>query len=87
MKLDIEFILPDSGFRESAIQGGSNFTLGNESSVQAAGHEFGHLLGFDDTYIESTQLPIQGFSNDIMASRYGVVLWQHAAVLGEKYAK
>ncbi|MBK7146984.1 MAG: RHS repeat-associated core domain-containing protein [Xanthomonadales bacterium] len=60
-------------------KGGSNRNTG--------AHEFGHVLGFGDTYAEATMRPISGHGNDIMAdsSGAGSVQWYHARVLHDVF--
>lgn len=54
-------------------------------SVTAA-HEFGHNLGFDDAYNETTLAPLHSQSLDVMTvDDAGVVLAEHLKVLADKY--
>lgn len=51
-----------------------------------AAHEFGHNLGFDDAYSESTLAPLHSQPRDVMTvDDDGVVLGEHLKVISEKY--
>jgi hypothetical protein len=45
-------------------------------------HEFGHLLGFRDKYDYKTQLPLAGWSNDLMGTMAGKVQYWDITAMG-----
>lgn len=77
--------VPDN-YRSSAEIGGREMYLWEKASGRTIAHEFGHILGLDDTYIEGKPCtPMEGFTDDLMGSCTGQVQWYHMAVLGRAY--
>lgn len=77
----------DLAFRSHAELGGRRVGWWVYDNPVAAAHEFGHILGFGDTYNPSSGLPLPGHQNDIMGSLQGRVQWYHAKILSERYSR
>lgn len=72
------------GYRSHAQQGGREMTLWRDASPWTAAHEFGHILGFNDSYGKGS-IALKGHEDDIMARRGSSAQWYNGAVLGEVY--
>lgn len=56
------------------------------SRARADAHEFGHILGFRDTYDRATRTTWPGFEDDIMGNKSGGrVQWHHIRNLADAY--
>ena len=60
--------------------------LTDPEKANAARHEFGHIFGLDDAYVEATQQSLVGFERDVMGVRYGgLILPYHSLLLLQMY--
>lgn len=60
------------------ISGGDDIYLCDNATAGTMAHEFGHSLGFGDTYVERTMRSLPNHENDLTAdSRIGRVQWYH----------
>lgn len=67
--------MADAGGKRSWYYSGNGLmAINTESPYDATpAHEFGHLMGTKDYYVEATGLPVEGWEKNIMGSRTGMV--------------
>ena len=64
--------MTDPNIRSNVVMDRSG-TFRNNAPGRTAAHEFGHMAGLDDHYIEKTGLPKKGWEGNLMASsRHGL---------------